>query len=230
MSLSLNISFPLSLSSSLPSYSLSPNTTSFNKTIYLTLIHPSFLLLLPSHTHSLSFNQVRGYVGTNWKALTTPGQCMPAYIQLDHVYGLEGFELNMSPYPRSITYPTSCPSSYPSTCPSSSSSFTTSTSSTTSPHTDTSFSSSPTSSSSSASSTYSPTDTIYHLNVPSYERMSHQDIDSTSMSISLCDTLPLSLPLPPLLSLPLPLPTPQVKKSFVHYMFPTKRPRFIVQR
>jgi hypothetical protein len=50
----------------------------------------SFFIRLP-------YEEVRGYVYDNWRALTTLGQCMPAYIQLDHVYGLAGFDLNMSP-------------------------------------------------------------------------------------------------------------------------------------
>ena len=44
----------------------------------------------------ISYNQIRDYVACNWKQLTTPGQVMPAYIQLDHVYGLEGIDLNLS--------------------------------------------------------------------------------------------------------------------------------------
>ena len=48
---------------------------------------------------SLSFGQVRGYVWRNWRNLSTPGQPMPSYIQLDHVYGLAGFDLNMSRAP-----------------------------------------------------------------------------------------------------------------------------------
>ena len=44
----------------------------------------------------ISYNQIREYVACNWKQLTTPGQTMPAYIQLDHVYGLEGIDLNLT--------------------------------------------------------------------------------------------------------------------------------------
>ena len=47
----------------------------------------------------LSFGQVKGYVMKNWRTLTSPGQPMPAYIQLDHVYGLSGFDLNISRLP-----------------------------------------------------------------------------------------------------------------------------------
>ena len=54
----------------------------------------------------IKYSEIAEFVGNNWKHLTTPGQCMPAYIQLDHVYGLEGIDLNMSSGP-----PTHLPSS-----------------------------------------------------------------------------------------------------------------------
>ena len=44
----------------------------------------------------ISYDQIREYVACNWKQLTTPGSTMPAYIQLDHVYGLEGIDLNLT--------------------------------------------------------------------------------------------------------------------------------------
>jgi len=44
----------------------------------------------------IAYADVADYVSSNWMKLTTPGQCMPAYIQLDHVYGLDGFDLNLS--------------------------------------------------------------------------------------------------------------------------------------
>jgi hypothetical protein len=42
----------------------------------------------------LSYAQVREFVLTNWKKLSSHGQDVPAYIQLDHVYGLQGVDLN----------------------------------------------------------------------------------------------------------------------------------------
>ena len=44
----------------------------------------------------IAYSDVADYVLSNWMKLTTPGQCMPAYIQLDHVYGLDGIDLNLS--------------------------------------------------------------------------------------------------------------------------------------
>lgn len=44
----------------------------------------------------ISYDQIRNYVSDNWQQLTTPGSIMPAYIQLDHVYGLEGIDLNLT--------------------------------------------------------------------------------------------------------------------------------------
>jgi len=40
----------------------------------------------------LSYNDVNNFVRINWKSLSglTNQQCYPAYIQLDHVYGLQG--------------------------------------------------------------------------------------------------------------------------------------------
>lgn len=65
-------------------------------TIYLKYV---FFINSIHQSISLSFGQVKGYVMKNWRTLTTPGQPMPAYIQLDHVYGLCGFDLNMSRVP-----------------------------------------------------------------------------------------------------------------------------------
>ena len=51
----------------------------------------------------IKYSEVAAFVNANWKHLTTPGQCMPAYIQLDHVYGLEGIDLNLSSPPHPPT-------------------------------------------------------------------------------------------------------------------------------
>ena len=40
----------------------------------------------------LSYPQVREFVMQNWRMLSSPGNILPAYIQLDHVYGLYGFD------------------------------------------------------------------------------------------------------------------------------------------
>lgn len=42
----------------------------------------------------ISYHQVRQYVLANWVKMPCAGQNIPAYIQLDHVYGLEGIDLN----------------------------------------------------------------------------------------------------------------------------------------
>jgi hypothetical protein len=38
----------------------------------------------------LSHTQVKEFVLHNWQTLTKPGESIPAYIQLDHVYGFSG--------------------------------------------------------------------------------------------------------------------------------------------
>lgn len=151
----------------------------------------------------LSFDQVRGYVKNNWVSLTAPGQCMPAYIQLDHVYGLAGFDLNMTPVSAAIScMPTSL--SFPTFSPSSSSSTSISNSSTAS-------------SPSSIGSDYILTH-VHNNCITSY-----QNTEISSMALSMLTSITI---VPPVLT-----PTPIVeKKSFIHYMFPAKRPRFIVQR
>jgi hypothetical protein len=45
----------------------------------------------------ISYSHVRDFVSANWKTLCPSADvAFPAYIQLDHVYGLEGRELNLS--------------------------------------------------------------------------------------------------------------------------------------
>eukprot|EP01038_Epipyxis_sp_PR26KG_P005644 gene5644-7792_t len=50
----------------------------------------------PLKDGGLSYYQVRSFVVHNWKRLPSHGQFRPAYVQLDHVYGLAGIELNIS--------------------------------------------------------------------------------------------------------------------------------------
>ena len=174
--------------------------------IFITLTLPFFSvawILLLNLLFRLSFDQVRGYVKNNWISLTAPGQTMPAYIQLDHVYGLAGFDLNMTPVSAALScMPTSL--SFPVFSPSSSSSTSISSSST---------SSSPSSVGSDYILTHGHNSCI----------TSYQNTEISSMALSVLTSISIVPPVPN--------PTPIVqKKSFIHYMFPTKRPRFIVQR
>ena len=148
-------------------------------------------------TFRLPHAQVQGYVKLYWKTLTTPGQCMPAYIQLDHVYGLEGFDLNMSTIPSQIN---SLSSSLPSL----------------------SANSIPSSSSHSSTSSLSS----------SLSTNAFADLETSVLSeciTSSNDAVPAlfesSCPLSSSLALAV-----SNKSTIYHCMFPSKRPRFIVQR
>jgi hypothetical protein len=45
----------------------------------------------------IPYQEVRDYVLTNWKSMSLPEQAFPGYIQLDHVYGLEGIDVDAAP-------------------------------------------------------------------------------------------------------------------------------------
>lgn len=146
--------------------------------------------------------QVQGYVKLYWKALTTPGQCMPAYIQLDHVYGLDGFDLNMSSIPSQINSSSSSSSSLSANPVPSSSSYSSSSSflsTNTFPEAET--------------SVLSECITSSNDDVPALYESSCQP--SLTASLALTSSLALAV---------------SNKSTIYHCMFPSKRPRFIVQR
>ena len=151
-----------------------------------------WLTYITTFACSLPHAEVQGYVNLYWKTLATPGQCKPAYIQLDHVYGLDGFDLNMS----SILFQS------PPTSASSSSS------------------SSPLSSwSSSSSSSSSSASAVSDAETSSQSKCVIASNDAV--------TAPYASSCPASSSVALAVSN---KSSVFHCMFPSKRPRFIVQR
>ena len=149
--------------------------------------------------------QVQGYVKLYWKTLATLGQCMPAYIQLDHVYGLDGFDLNMSSIPSQIN--SSSSSSLSANSVPSSSSYSSS------------------SSSSLSTNAFTDVETSVLSECISSSNDAVPALYESSCSLSSSASLALTSSLSSSLALAV-----SNKSTIYHCMFPSKRPRFIVQR